>query len=164
VSREHQQQRFVFNALWESPTGEEEDRSGMRQHNTVWITRTFRHIEVAPIVTLESGRPVNPLTGVDSNQSHSFPLSARPLAFRRNSLPTPALATMDFRVLKYFPYGGVKPPRPGGEILQFVQPCERLPDQTPFFGSWLRYPDLANPLPEQVPAKSSFPWILNFEK
>ena len=66
------------------------------------------HIEVAPILTLESCRPVNPLTGLDSNQSHAFPLSAKPLGLGRNSLSTPTLATMDFRVLKYFPFGGVK--------------------------------------------------------
>ena len=68
----------------------------------------FSHIEVAPILTLESGRPVSPLTGLDSNQSHAFPLSARPLALGRNSLKTPALFTMDLRVLKYFPFGGAK--------------------------------------------------------
>jgi len=63
---------------------------------------------VAPILSLESGRPVNPLTGLDSNLSHAFPLSARPLGLSRNSLNTPALVTMDFRVLKYFSFGGLK--------------------------------------------------------
>jgi hypothetical protein len=108
VSRQHQRQRFVFNALWELPIGDEEDKGGKSEENTGWLTQTFSHIEVAPILTLESGRPVNPLTGLDSNQSHAFPLSARPLGLDRNSLSTPALATMDFRVLKYFPFGGVK--------------------------------------------------------
>src|SRR5712664_294827 len=108
VSRQHQQQRFVFNALWELPIGDEEDKGGKSEENTGWLTQTFSHIEVAPILTLESGRPVNPLTDLDSNQSHAFPLSARPLSFGRNSLNTPALATMDFRILKYFPFGGVK--------------------------------------------------------
>jgi hypothetical protein len=107
VSRQHQQQRFVFNALWDLPIGEEEDKGGKPQGSTNWLTQTFSHIEVAPILTLESGRPVNPLTGLDSNQSHAFPLSARPLGLGRNSLNTPALATMDCRVLKYFPFGGV---------------------------------------------------------
>jgi hypothetical protein len=95
-------------------------RSSDSQHNprlrigaghsilTSWLTQTFSHIEVAPILTLESGRPVNPLTGLDSNQSHAFPLSARPLRLSRNFLSTPALATIDFRILKYFPFGGVK--------------------------------------------------------
>ncbi len=108
VSRQHQQQRFVFNALWELPIGDEEEKGRKSKENTGWPTRTFSHIEVAPILTLESGRPVNPLTGLDSNQSHAFPLSARPLGLGRNSLNTPCLATMDFRVLKYFPFGGAK--------------------------------------------------------
>jgi hypothetical protein len=109
LSRQHQQQRFVFNALWDLPIGEEEDQGGGKSKESgSWLTETFSHIELAPILTLESGRPVNPLTGLDSNQSHAFPLSARPLGLGRNSLNTPALATMDFRVLKYFPFGGVK--------------------------------------------------------
>ena len=108
VSRQHQQQRFVFNALWDLPIGDEEDKGGKSQERTGWLTQTFSHIEVAPILTVESGRPVNPLTGLDSNRSHAFPLSARPLGLGRNSLNTPALATMDFRVLKYFPFGGAK--------------------------------------------------------
>jgi outer membrane receptor for ferrienterochelin and colicin len=108
ISRQHQQQRFVFNALWELPIGDEEDKGGKSEESTSWLTQTFSHIEVAPILTLESGRPVNPLTGLDSNQSHAFPLSGRPLGLGRNSLSTPALATMDFRALKYFPFGGVK--------------------------------------------------------
>ena len=108
VSREHQQQRFVFNALWELPIGDEEDKGGKSEESASWFTQTFSHIEVAPILTLESGRPVNPLTGLDSNQSHAFPLPARPLGLGRNSLNTPTLATMDFRVLKYFPFGGAK--------------------------------------------------------
>jgi hypothetical protein len=108
VSRQHQQQRFVFNALWELPIGDEEDKGGKSEENTGWLTRTVSHIEVAPILTLETGRPIDPLTGLDSNQSHAFPLSARPLSLGRNSLNTPSLATMDFRVLKYFPFGGVK--------------------------------------------------------
>jgi carboxypeptidase family protein/TonB-dependent receptor-like protein len=108
VSRQQQQQRFVFNALWELPIGDEEDKGGKSEESSSWLTQTFSHIEVASILTLESGRPVNPFTGLDSNQSHAFPLSARPLGLGRNSLSTPALATMDFRVLKYFPFGGVK--------------------------------------------------------
>jgi hypothetical protein len=108
VSRQHQQQRLVFNALWDLPIGDEEEKGGQSDENTGWLTQTFSHIEVAPILTLESGRPVNPLTGIDSNQSHAFPLSARPLDLGRNSLTTPALFTMDFRVLKYFPFGGKK--------------------------------------------------------
>jgi Carboxypeptidase regulatory-like domain/TonB dependent receptor/TonB-dependent Receptor Plug Domain len=108
LSRQHQQQRFVFSALWELPIGDEEDNGGKSNQSAGWITRSFSHIELAPIFTAESGRPVNPLTGLDSNRSHAFPLSGRPLDFGRNSLQTPAIVTMDLRVLKYFPFGGVK--------------------------------------------------------
>jgi hypothetical protein len=95
-------------ALWDLPIGEDEDKAGSPQGNTGWLTQAFSHIELAPILTLESGRPADPLTGLDSNRSHAFPLSARPLGLVRNSLNTPALATMDFRVLKYFSFGGAK--------------------------------------------------------
>jgi hypothetical protein len=102
LSLQHQQQRLVFNALWELPIGEEEPGKPAQDN---WVAKVFGHIEVAPIFTVESGRPVNPLTGVDSNRNGAFPLSSRPLGFGRNSLRTPALVNMDFRVLKYFPVG-----------------------------------------------------------
>ncbi|MGA2267471.1 MAG: TonB-dependent receptor [Bryobacteraceae bacterium] len=99
LSRQQQQQRLVSNALWELPIGDEAGAA----HG--WATRIFGHIQVAPIFTVESGRPVNPLTGVDSYRTHAFPLSARPLGFGRNSFRSPMLANMDFRILKYFPFG-----------------------------------------------------------
>jgi hypothetical protein len=104
-SLQNQLQRFVFNALWELPIGDEEDKPADQQDDAGWLTRTFRHIEVAPIFTAGSGTPVNPLTGLDSNQTHAFPLSARPLNLGRNSLQNPGTVNMDFRVLKYFPFG-----------------------------------------------------------
>jgi carboxypeptidase family protein/TonB-dependent receptor-like protein len=108
LSRQHQQQRFVFNALWELPIGDEENEGANSKENTGWVTQTFSHIEIAPIFTAESGRPVNPLTGLDSNRSHAFPLSSRPVDFGRNSFQSPRIVTMDFRILKYFPFGGAK--------------------------------------------------------
>jgi carboxypeptidase family protein/TonB-dependent receptor-like protein len=102
LSLQHQQQRAVFNGLWELPIGDEEPGKPAQDN---WVTKVFGHIEVAPIFTVESGRPVNPLTGLDSSRNGAFPLSSRPFGFGRNSLMSPALANMDFRVLKYFPMG-----------------------------------------------------------
>ncbi len=102
LSRQDQRHRLVFNALWELPIGDEENTKQPQQRG--WLTRIFGHIEVAPIFTVDSGRPVDPLTGVD-NGSGAFPLSARPPGFSRNSLKTPLLVNMDFRLLKYFPLG-----------------------------------------------------------
>ena len=48
---------------------------------------------------------MNPVTGLDSNLSHAFPLSSRPLGLGRDSLQNPGTVNMDFRVLKYFPFG-----------------------------------------------------------
>jgi hypothetical protein len=105
VSLQNQLHRFVFNALWELPIGDEDDQPANHADDAGLLTRTFRHIEIAPIFTAASGRPVNPLTGLDSNQSHAFPLSSRPLDLARNSLRTSSTVDMDFRVLKYFPFG-----------------------------------------------------------
>jgi hypothetical protein len=105
ISLQNQLHRFVFNALWELPIGDEDDQPANHPDDAGWLTRTFRHIEVAPIFTAASGRPTNPLTGLDSNESHAFPLSSRPLNLARNSLQTSATVDMDFRVLKYFPFG-----------------------------------------------------------
>lgn len=102
LSLQDQRQRLTFNALWELPIGDEEAGKPPKDD---WVTRVFGHIEVAPIFTIESGRSVNPLTGIDSTGSHAFPLSARPSGFGRNSLKSPMLANIDFRVLKYFPFG-----------------------------------------------------------
>lgn len=105
LSLQQQQQRFVFNALWELPIGDEEDKAANAKDRSGWLTKIFGHMEVAPIFSVESGRPVDPLTGLDSNLGHAFPLSSRPLGFNRNSIETPGQANMDFRFLKYFPFG-----------------------------------------------------------
>jgi Carboxypeptidase regulatory-like domain/TonB dependent receptor/TonB-dependent Receptor Plug Domain len=108
LSRQNQLQRFVFNALWELPIGDEEDKPADPNANPGLLVKTFRHIEVAPIFTVGSGQPVNPLTGLDSNRSGAFPLSSRPLDLGRNSLRNPGTVNVDFRVLKYFPFGGAR--------------------------------------------------------
>ena len=106
ISRQHRQQRFVFNALWDLPIGDEQESSDVQSHG--WLFRTFTHIEIAPIFTIESGRPVNPLTGLDSNRTGAFPVASRPFGFGRNSLQSPAVMTLDSRVLKYFPFRGTR--------------------------------------------------------
>ncbi|MGA9623946.1 MAG: hypothetical protein WBL65_11925 [Bryobacteraceae bacterium] len=100
VSRQHQQQRLVVSALWEVPIGYAEPGKPPSDN---WLVKVFGHIELAPIFTVDSGRPVNPRTEVGTFGAHSYPLSARPAGFGRNSLRTPMLANMDFRVVKFFP-------------------------------------------------------------
>jgi outer membrane receptor for ferrienterochelin and colicin len=106
LSRQDQRHRLVFNALWELPIGDDEDaiKAGLTPAPHGPLTRIFEHIELAPIFTVESGRPENPLIGVDYNFTLAFPPSSRPRGFNRDSLRTPGLANIDFRVLKYFPF------------------------------------------------------------
>jgi hypothetical protein len=137
VSLQHQQQRLIFNALWELPIGDEEPNKPAKSD---WLTRIFGHIEIAPILSVESGRPVNPLTGVDSNGSHPFPLSARPAGFGRDSLRTPVLANIDFRLLKYFPFGKTARLDLVGEAFNLLNHTN-VAQINPIFGTG------ANPLP-----------------
>src|SRR5258707_13466651 len=71
----------------------------------ILIGKILGHVEIAPIVTFSSGRPVNPLTGADEEHSRAFPLASRPLSLARNALRTPRFINFDLRVLKYFPMG-----------------------------------------------------------
>ena len=99
-SRYDQRHRLVVSALIDLPIGEEEDRTSGELPN--WWIRIFRHIEVAPILTVGSGRPANALTGGDDNRTGAFPFTSRPLNVARNSWRLPAIATLDLRILKYF--------------------------------------------------------------
>jgi carboxypeptidase family protein/TonB-dependent receptor-like protein len=127
LSLDHQEQRFVLSGLFELPFGNEEEIaaavSGVQRFAGVgqgggpaivpggkrrgFLTEALSNLELGPIVELGSGRPVNPLTGTDSNRNDAFPLSSRPRGFGRNTLQTPALFNLDLRLLKsiYFAHG-----------------------------------------------------------
>lgn len=105
LSRQDVRQRFVISSLFDLPFGEEEeDKAGNKEEGDLLGT-VLGHIEIAPIITLSSGRPVNPLTGGDEEGSRAFPLTSRPLGLARNSLHTPRFINVDVRALKYFPFG-----------------------------------------------------------
>src|SRR5262245_57425789 len=99
-SRYDQRHRFVASALFDLPIGEEEDRKPGEEPG-VWV-RAFSHIEIAPILTIGSGGPVNAVTGGDDNRTGAFPFTSRPLGLSRNAARLPSTATLDLRMLKYF--------------------------------------------------------------
>ena len=103
-SRYDQRHRLVASALFDLPIGEEEDRKPGDTPGA-WV-RAFSHIEIAPILTMGSGGPVNVVTGGDDNGTRAFPFNSRPLGLSRNAARLPSSATLDLRVLKYF---NVKP-------------------------------------------------------
>jgi hypothetical protein len=102
LSRQDVRQRFVLSSLFDLPIGEDEQA----QESDGLLSTVFGHIEMAPIVTLSSGRPVNALTGADEERSLAYPLVSRPLGLSRNSLRTRRFINVDLRALKYFPMGG----------------------------------------------------------
>jgi hypothetical protein len=100
ASRYDQRHRFVVNALFDLPIGDEDDRHPGEVPGT--RVRAFSHIEVAPILTVGSGLPANVLTGGDENRTRAFPFTSRPSGVARNAWRLPASATLDIRILKYF--------------------------------------------------------------
>ncbi|HAF25215.1 MAG TPA: hypothetical protein DCK93_20305 [Blastocatellia bacterium] len=105
LSRQEVRQRFVVSSLFDLPFGEEEASKGGDKEGDDLLGTILGHIEIAPIVTLSSGRPVNALTGSDEERSRAFPLTSRPLGLGRNTLHTPGFINVDLRALKYFPFG-----------------------------------------------------------
>jgi hypothetical protein len=105
LSANDQRHRFVFSGTFDLPFGDEDEGKKPAGFIDGFIDKTFGNIEAAPILTIGSGRPVDPLNGFDANRSGSFPLSSRPLSFGRNSLRTGTQAQLDLRVLKFFKVG-----------------------------------------------------------
>jgi outer membrane receptor protein involved in Fe transport len=101
LSSNDQRHRFVFSGTFDLPFGDEDE--GKKPNGA--IAKLFGNIEAAPILSIGSGRPIDPLTGFDANRSGAFPLSSRPLGFARNSLHTSAQVQIDLRVLKFFKVG-----------------------------------------------------------
>jgi hypothetical protein len=96
LSRQHQRQRFVLSGVFDI-FGEAEEATKASQGR---LRALLSGIELAPIITLSSGRRYNPLVGNDANRNRELPLSSRPLGFGRNSLSGPALKNIDLRFLE----------------------------------------------------------------
>jgi Carboxypeptidase regulatory-like domain/TonB dependent receptor/TonB-dependent Receptor Plug Domain len=101
LSSNDQRQRFVFSGTFDLPFGDEDEA----KTPTGSIAKLFGNIEMAPILTIGSGRPIDPLAGFDANRDGAIPLSSRPLRFGRNSLRTGTQEQLDLRVLKFFKVG-----------------------------------------------------------
>jgi hypothetical protein len=101
LSANDQRHRFVFSGTFDLPFGDEDEA----KKPSGAIAKLFGNIEAAPILSIGSGRPINPLTGFDADRSGAFPLSSRPLGFARNSLHTSTQVQIDLRLLKFFKVG-----------------------------------------------------------
>ena len=98
-SRYDQRHRLVASALFELGDAEDVVAGAVPSR---W-KEIFANVEVAPILTIESGRPINATVGLDALETDSFPATTRPQGVGRNSERLPLSATLNLRVLKYFP-------------------------------------------------------------
>ncbi len=151
LSRNHQGQRFVLSALWDLPIGEQKKGNSAETREAKLLTETLGNVSLAPIITVNSGGPVDAFTGLDSARNHSFPLSSRPLGFGRNALTTPAFATVDLRIVKFLRF---RENRRLNFVVEFFNLFNRenVTQISPFYGSELapassfaRPLDAANP-------------------
>jgi hypothetical protein len=152
LSANDQRHRFVFSGTFDLPFEDEDE--GNKPTGT--IAKLFGNIEMAPILTIGSGRPIDPLTGFDANRSGAIPLSSRSLGFGRNSLRTGTQAQLDLRVLKFFKVGE------HGK-LDFVVESFNLLNHTNVVALNQFYGAEGSPLPEfAAPNKAAIPRQLQF--
>lgn len=154
LARHHVGQRLVFNGIFELPFGDKDEGGKGSQKKEGFLAALLGNIEMAPIITLSSGRPVNPLTGAEENQSRAFPLTARPLGLPRNGIRTPRFINVDLRLVKFIPLGGFTPYSTSGHRrLDFVVEFFNLFNHpnvvgvNPFYGSGATpLPDFGHPI------------------
>lgn len=126
------------------------------------LEKVFSHIQLAPIVTLASGRPVNPLIGIDANRTHALPLSSRPLGYTRNSLLTPNFFTVDLRAIKYFPISERRRLNLSVEFFNLFNRAN-FSQLNPYFGSGLNaQPGFAKPIAAFNPRQLQFAFTLEY--
>jgi Carboxypeptidase regulatory-like domain/TonB dependent receptor len=158
-SRYDQRHRFVASALFDLPIGEEEDRQPGKAPGA-WV-RAFSHIEIAPILTVGSGGPVNVVTGGDDNRTGAFPFTSRPLGLSRNAARLPSSASLDLRVLKYF---NIKPHGKLDLVVEVFNLLNRtnVSQINPVYGSLLT-PRLAFGRPIEAGIARQIQFSLDFE-
>ena len=105
LARQHLGQRLAISGLFEL-FGDEEDK-GKKEDKI--IGALLKNFEIAPIITINSSRPLNALAGPNDSRGNAYPFADRPLGVTRNSLRLPATWNADLRLVKYFPF--TKPQR-----------------------------------------------------
>jgi hypothetical protein len=106
LSRQHQAHRLVLNGLFDLFEVENEAAAdpAAKKRVPVW-QQVFGQWELAPIITLGSGRPFNLVTAQDANRTHALPPASRPPGVARHSLRSPATFNVDLRLVKYLTVG-----------------------------------------------------------
>ncbi|MDE3162497.1 MAG: carboxypeptidase regulatory-like domain-containing protein [Acidobacteriota bacterium] len=103
LSLENQRHRFVLSGLWVIGPDLDDPQDAARAAHPNAFEKLVYGLEFAPILSVGTGFPDNPLTGVDSNREHIYPFATRPQGQARNGLTTPSTVNFDLRVLKMVP-------------------------------------------------------------
>jgi hypothetical protein len=104
LSRQHQAHRLVINGLFDVFEVEPDPKTGRKPPVRLW-QQFLGQWELAPTITLGSGRPANLVSAFDLYRAHALPPASRPAGAPRNPLRTPGTFNVDLRVVKYLSIG-----------------------------------------------------------
>ena len=93
-SRQYQAHRVVASGIFELPF----DDIGA----PAWLRAAGRHLDLAPVVSAGSPRPVNALATTDLYRTGAYPISARPAGLDRNPFYERGTFNVDLRLTKGF--------------------------------------------------------------
>jgi hypothetical protein len=94
-SRQFQAHRITASGIFELPW----EDSLTAPH---WLRSVSNRVEIGPIITAGSPRPINALESTDADRTGAYPISARPLGLSRNSFYERGGFALDLRVTKGF--------------------------------------------------------------
>jgi hypothetical protein len=93
-SRQYQAHRIVASGIFELPL----DRIGAPD----WLQSIGERLDLAPVITAGTPRPVNALATTDLYRTGAYPITARPAGLDRNPFYTRGTFNIDLRVTKGF--------------------------------------------------------------
>jgi hypothetical protein len=93
-SRQYQAHRVVASGIFELPF----DDLGAPE----WLQNAGKHLDLAPVISAGSPRPINALAETDLYRTGAYPITARPAGFARNPFYERGVFNIDLRVTKGF--------------------------------------------------------------
>ena len=93
-SRQYQAHRIVASGIFELPF----DDIGAPK----WLQKSGKHLDIAPVISAGSPRPINALASTDLYRTGAYPLTARPAGLDRNPFYERGVFSIDLRLTKGF--------------------------------------------------------------
>ena len=93
-SRQYQAHRIVASGIFELPF---DDFAA-----PAWLQNIGKHLDLAPVVSFGTPRPINALATTDLYRTGAYPITARPAGLARNPFYERGVFNVDLRVTKGF--------------------------------------------------------------